>query len=428
MLKLPRFIKHNLALKITSLNSVVVALRLVISVGVQNLLAQLVGEIGIAKIGQLRNVVNMAMSFSTLGIFNGIVKYVAEHKSDQKTLLKLFSTTYVFFLVGAAISFATLFFTAEYLSELIYSNSDFAFVFKILACSIPLLAMYRIFHGVISGLSAYKSYAKVELVAFVISTIILLLSLFFFNIKGVLFAIAFTPFVQFFVLIMVFGRTLKSYIAFKALRFQIPFAKQLLAFSLMSFVSTVLINYIEIDLRNVITTQINESEAGYWTAMTFISKNYMVFITGLFTLYVIPKFSLIKTANDFKNEVFHIYKTILPLFFVGMLLIYFFRDFVIWIVYPNFKGMEPLFLWQLLGDFVRLMALVLAHQFLAKKLVRSFVFTELFSLMLFYVLANILVAEYQTVGVVMAHFFRYILYFFLVLFLVVRYFKSQSSD
>ncbi len=42
-------------LKITSLNAVVIAIRLFISIFIQRLLAELVGEAGIAKIGQLRN-------------------------------------------------------------------------------------------------------------------------------------------------------------------------------------------------------------------------------------------------------------------------------------------------------------------------------------------------------------------------------------
>ena len=109
----------------------------------------------------------------------------------------------------------------------------------------------------------------------------------------------------------------------------------------MSFISTVLINYIEIDIRSQITNQISSNQAGYWTAILIISKNYMVFSTGLFTLYVIPRFAEIYSAQDFKNEVFYIYKTILPLFAVGMILIYIFRMLIIDVIYPGFYGMEP---------------------------------------------------------------------------------------
>jgi hypothetical protein len=89
--------------------------------------------------------------------------------------------------------------------------------------------------------------------------------------------------------------------------------------------------------------------------------------------------------------------------------------------------MLPLFKWQLLGDFVRLASLVLAHQFLAKKMVRNFIFSEVLSLGLFYVFAYYLADIYGVEGVVMGHFFRYIIYFFVVLFLVFRYFRNKRE-
>ena len=176
------------------------------------------------------------------------------------------------------------------------------------------------------------------------------------------------------------------------------------------------------------TDEINIDEAGYWTAITFISKNYMVFATGLFTLYVLPKFASITNKLEFKKEVFHIYKTILPIFGLGMLLVYVLRNWVIEIVYPEFTGMEPLFKWQLLGDFVRLCSLVLAHQFLAKRMVKSFIVTELISLGLFYVLTQVFIQYYGTEGVVIAHFVRYIIYFVVVVFFIQNYFKNNPNS
>ena len=139
---------------------------------------------------------------------------------------------------------------------------------------------------------------------------------------------------------------------------------------------------------------------------------------------VIPRFAAIQTKVDFTKEVWHIYKSILPLFGIGMLLIYLFRDVIIQLIYPEFKGMSPLFKWQLMGDFVRLCSLVIAHQFLAKRMVKSFVITEILSLASFYLLSVILIKHFSTEGVVMAHFFRYILYFIIVLIPVYLYFKK----
>lgn len=93
-MKLPKFIADNTVLKITSLNSVVIGIRLIISLIIQRLLAIALGDVGIAKIGQIRNVMAMLVSVSTLGVFNGVVKYLSEFKSEEKTLTKLFSTAF----------------------------------------------------------------------------------------------------------------------------------------------------------------------------------------------------------------------------------------------------------------------------------------------------------------------------------------------
>jgi PST family polysaccharide transporter len=241
-------------------------------------------------------------------------------------------------------------------------------------------------------------------------------------------AIAITPVFQLTVLIFIFGKILREYIQFSKLSFKIPMARELLAFSLMSFFSTVLLNYVEIDIRVMIQNKIHIDDAGIWTAMTNISKNYMVFSNAIFSLYVLPKFASIFTRLEFKKELFNIYKTLLPLFGIGMVLIYFLRDYVIQIIYPDFTGMAALFKWQLLGDFVRLASLILGYQFLAKRLVRNFIFTEMLSLGLFYGFAYYLTDIYGVEGVVIAHFIRYVLYFIVVLLLVFRYFNKKEKE
>lgn len=426
-MKIPQSIRGNLLLKMTSLNAGVIAIRLVISLFIQRLLAEIVGEAGIAKIGSLRNLLEMLGSFASIGIFSGVVKYVAEYKDDKEQLQKLFSTTFVFSILGTIVVSLVLFFGAGYLSTTIFDSLDYTYLIKLLAVVVPFISMYRVFNGVVNGLSLYKKLAGIDLFSYILSAILTVVLLLSNNIDGALIAIAITPVLQFFVLLFIFIKVLREYVQFSKLTFKMPMANGLLAFSLMSFFSTVLLNYVEIDIRVMIQNRITMADAGIWTAMTNISKNYMVFSSAIFTLYVLPKFAGIHNKTDFKAELLNIYKTLLPLFGVGMLLIYFLRDYVIQIIYPDFNGMAPLFKWQLMGDFVRLAAIVLGYQFLAKKMVRNFIFSEVLSLALFYGFSYYFAGIYGVEGVVMAHFLRYVVYLFVVLFLVFRYFKKQPK-
>ena len=292
----------------------------------------------------------MLTSVTTLGTGNGIIKYVAEYKNDQPALKKLFSSTFLLVSIGSFVAFFVLLFFSESISEYLFGTETFSFVVKILAVAVPFVAMHRIFNCVISGLSDYKSYAKIDLFGYLLAALLLVIGLYLKSISGVLIAISVAPVLQLLVLFVVFGRTLLSYVDFKGLTWSRSFAKPLLAFTLMSFVSTFLLNSVELDIRTQISNRINIEEAGYWTALTFISKNYMVFISGVLSLYVLPKFAEIKLKDEFIKEVIYVFKSILPLFAVGMLLIYLFRDVIINLIYPDFTGMSILFKWQLLGD------------------------------------------------------------------------------
>lgn len=426
-MKLPKFIRENILLKMTSLNAGVVGIRLVIALFIQRLIASMLGEAGVAIIGQLQSVMQSITSITSFGIFNGVVKYVSEFKEDKEQLQKLFSTTFVFTSLASLGTSVVLLFFSSGISQYLFNTPDFAYLIKLLAIVVPFITTQRIFDGVINGLSRYKLFAKVELSAYLVSSALMVLFLLKFYLNGVLIALAITPAVKLGILLYLFFKTLREYVQFNKLQFKLYMPKELLAFAVMSFFSTILSSFVEIDVRNMITDKITIDDTGIWTGMTNISKNYMVFSTSIFSLYVLPKFASIHNRTDFFREVGSIYKTLLPLFGIGMLLVYFLRDYVIMLIYPNFYDMAVLFKWQLLGDFFRLASIVLSYQFVAKRMVKSFIATELLSLGTFYGLAYYLTDIYGVEGVVMAHFFRILIYIVVVLLLVLLYFKRQDK-
>lgn len=389
----------------------VVGVRLLISLVVQNLLAQFTGQAGIAKVGQIRNLSSILMSLSSLGVFNGVVKYVSEYKNNEEGLKKLFSTVYVLSLLATFILSLALFFGATQLSVWLFFSEDFRFVFQLLAVTSPFIAMNRIFYGVISGLKAYKINAKIEIIWYTLASILLLFCLYSHNIEGVLFAIAITPIIQFLITLLLFGKTLSEYVKFRKLNFETPMLKVLLGYTLISFVATVCSNLIDIDFRTSISEKLSENEAGIWTAMSSISKIYMQFLIAIFSLYILPKYAEINSSFGFRSELKSIYKSLLPLVVLGMLIVYFLREFIILTIYNEaFLSMTLLFKWQLLADFIRFIANVMSFKFLAKKQISYFIYTQLVGLLLYHVLGHHLIETYKTEGVVMGLFVSNLIY------------------
>ena len=415
-MKLPSFFRKNLILKITSLNSLVVGIRLLVSLIVQNLLAQYTGQSGIAKVGQIRNLSNILTSLSSFGVFNGIVKYVSEYKNNEKGLIKLFSTVFVISSIATISISVIIFIYSKELSSWLFLTEDYYLVFHILSVIVPFIAMNRIFNGIISGLSAYKVHAKIEVIWYLIASIFLLISLYYYNIEGVLIAIAVTPLVQFLVLTLIFGKTINDYVKFKKLSLQTPLVKVLLGFSLISFVATVCLNFVEINFRTLISEKISENEAGIWTAMSSISKIYMQFLITVFSIYILPKYTSLNFSHEFKNEVKAIYKTLLPIVVLGMLLVFFSKKYLILSIYnESFLSMTILFKWQLLADLVRFIANILSFKFLAKKQIKHFVSTQLIGLTTYLIMGNLLIDLYLVEGLVMALFFSNLIYLIVVL-------------
>ena len=134
-------------------------------------------------------------------------------------------------------------------------------------------------------------------------------------------------------------------------------------------------------------------------------------------LSLIPRFSEIDDTKTFKKEVFSFYKTIVPILAVGLLIIYLLRHYIIIAVFSEeFIPVEDLFLWQLLGDFVKVLSIVIAYQFLAKKMFWHYILTEAFLIIILYTTSVYFINLYDDVkGAVVAHFVSYVMYYGIIL-------------
>ena len=206
-------LKNNRLFKITGANGIVIGFRLVVTLGVQRILAKSLEEYGIAKIGDLRNILAMLTSLTSLGIFSGMVKLVSQYEKEPSQLKNLLSTSFLFTICGSILSSLVLVVFAEPLSVWFFDAPNYVEVFYTLAIVTPAIGLHRIFNAVVHGMSQFKKYAKIELIAYILSAGLTLLGLYFNHLKGVLIAISIGPFIQLLTLIFIFGKTLKPFVA-----------------------------------------------------------------------------------------------------------------------------------------------------------------------------------------------------------------------
>ncbi len=407
-------------LKVTSMNAVGVLVRIVAGFITQKAIAIFVGPQGMGVVGNFRDFLAAIQSVSTLGITNGIVKFVSEFKKETNKLSQVLSTSLILIIGASILTAIVVFLSASYWNSSIFGESyDFTTIIKVCAIAIPFYALNFLLVAIINGYSKYKEFIGINIVSNIVGVAITVVLMWQFYLEGAIYAVLVAPLLALVVTIgFIYNKRAKRHL-FTLENCKTDSLKKLSSYAIMALLSTLALPVVRIAIRDYIYEIDDEVAVGYWEAMNRLSNFYLMFITTLMTLYVLPKLSGITSKNGFRIEVVNFYKTILPLFAAGLLLIYFLRNFVINVLLTReFAPMEPLFVWQLSGDLFKVASMVIAYQFLAKNMFWYYVISEIISLFIIYASSIFLINRYGFVGASMAHLFSFVFYFFMVVFLL----------
>lgn len=400
-------------LKVLSLNSVGVLFRFLFGLIVQKVLAVFIGPHGITLYGNLKNALSLLSTTAVLGTDQGIIKYVAKTKNSDTDQAEFIKTALCFVVVGALLGMLALFFWASQWSLLLFGTENYKWLFVVLGISVPFLSLFVFFQAILNGFSNYKAIIKISIVVSFASSVLTIVLTVLYGLKGALLALATLPIIQILAIAVAESAMLKkNWLKPKLNRF---YSSKLLMFMLMAIVPAILNNIVEIGIRNNLKLGLGDLYSGCWTGMNNISVYCLSFLTGILSVYVLPRFAIIKLKKEFRAELVTIYKLVLPLFAVGFLLVFWLKTEVIAALFSKeFLPMEILFKWQFLGDFVKVVSMVLGYHILAKQMWKAFFVVEIASVILFYALSVLLVGYLGFEGIALAHFYRYMVYLIMV--------------
>ena len=399
--------------KITSLNSFSVGLKIGIGLITSKILAIFVGPGGMALVGNLRNFLTSLESISILGFQNGIVKYIAENQKNEEELKKIIATVFISLICVALVLSGVLYFFASFWNDKILEhNADNTLVFRVLALALPWYTVSVFLLSVLNGLSKFTKVIWVNITGNLIGLLVSLVMILKLQTLGALLAIVITPSLLFFVTFYFVQKEIQFLKIIRLQLYDFNIIKNLLPYSLMALVSSVLGPIVLLAVRNNLIEKLGLDQAGFWETMTRISSYYLLFVSTILTVYFLPKLSKAQDNDQTKSIFWQFYKTILPVFCFGLLVIYFSRYFIIQLLFTKeFLPVTSLFFWQLIGDVFKVAALILGYQFFAKKLTKAFIISELFSLGTLYFLSLLFVNYYGIEGMVMAQALDNFLYF-----------------
>lgn len=420
------FIKEILAkplFKATSLNGISILLKISIGFITSKIIAIFVGPSGMALVGNLRNFLSSTEAFATLGFENGVIKYVAEHKNEEEKLKKTLSTIFISAIVVCVVLSLVLLFFSNYFNETIFGvQYQYAFIFKGVAIVLPFYIGNIFLVATINGLDKYRKVIYINIIGSFIGLLVSFLLIYKMRTDGALLSIIITPSLLFIVSFFSINKEIKLFKIVNYKFYNLNFLKSLSSYSLMALVSSVFGPIVLLAIRKNIILNLGTEQAGFWEAISRVSSYYMLFITTILMIYFLPKLAASKNNFETKNIFFSYYKGIIPVFIIGLFMVYFLRGFLISILFTNeFQPISKLFFWQLIGDFFKALSIILGINFYARKMTKGFIITELCSLAVLYFSNLFFLSKYGIEGVVMAHAFTYFIYLITLIF----YFRNS---
>ncbi|MES2810957.1 MAG: O-antigen translocase [Bacteroidota bacterium] len=415
-------IKSSELVKVTSLNGISVAIKVLSGLVVSKVLAVLIGPPGLALLGNFRNFLATVDTVTSLGLQNGIIKLVAESKDDTSEMKKISSTLFLIVVCVSIFFGILLFLGASYWNSLIFGTSHhFEVIFKTLAIVLPLYISSNYLISFVNGFSLYKEVVYINIIGSVLGLLLTLYFAYAYLVVGAILSIVLTPTLLFFCNWYYIRQRVNLAQNFSFNDFDFSIVKSLSHYFLMIMISGILTQIITIAIRNNVIVNLGLVSAGFWEAMSRISANYMLLVNSLLTIYYYPKLIGAKSDEETRNIIFGFYKNITPFLALMLVAIYLFRFYIVNILFTTqFEPVSQLFIWQLVGDFLKAISWIIGLQFFVKKLTIGYIITDVVSILTLYFLSIYFVSVFQLQGVVMAHCITYAIY----LLVLVIYFRK----
>jgi O-antigen/teichoic acid export membrane protein len=375
------------------------------------------GPAGLGMLGQLSSFIAVSLTLSTGAINNGIIKYLAEYKGDETKQYQLLHAALKLTAIGSFLaSIASIVFSGWW-SFWLFGHTEYAFVFVVLGSTLFCHSAYTLFSSVLNGLSEYKKFNQLAVVASITGLITTYLFIRTYGITGGLLSLALYQ-VFVFVAVFLFYKSLGKIEWRKIWKTQTTPShyKKLLAFSVMALVTSVITPLLQIVIRTILKSEAGVYDVGYYEGAIRISQLYLLVITTTLSVYYLPKLSAIQNDTHLRKEILNGYALILPATALILLCVFVCRTWIIDIAFSEkFQPMTSYFLPQLIGDFFKIASWLLAFIMIARAKTYLYILTELVYGVILLLFVYVCVEQLGAVGAVYAYAIAYISYFVMML-------------
>ena len=411
-----------------SLNSISVAVSFVLGVFSSKIIAVFLGTSGMALMGSFRNFALLVKSIATLGISNSIVKLFVENKDDEQEISVIYSTFFwIFLFISSLLALLVLIFASPISNFLFYTN-NYTTPIRFFGLLLPFMVINTFWLAIYNGLEKFKRIMIIQIVSNILVFGLTALLILKENIFGGLLSIAIGE-VLMVVVTFLFVRQDKG-----AFRFELQkiISKKYFViikrFSVMALLSAFVVPLTLLFIRNGIVKTYSIKEAGIWDAVNRLSSFYMIFFSSGLSFYYMPKLASIHTETEFKSELKSYFKVFVPLFLLMLIVIYFAKSIILNLAFTKeFSNINDLIIWQLAGDFVKILTLAFGFQIVVKTMMKRYFIGEIIFNLSYFIMAYYLMKNKAVEGVLQAYFYANIICLVVVLIMFRKLFYSTIN-
>ncbi len=405
-------------LKTSILSAIATLIRILSGFIITKVIAVYVGPSGLALIGQLQNFINIVLLSSGNFLKTAITKYTAQYHDDAVKKYEIWSASLKIVLLLNVLFFICLILFSDQISQYLLHSTQYAYILQIFALSMPFFILNTILLSILNGQKQIRHYITLNIILSVVSLLIVTSLSIVYGIDGALIAYVTNQSIVFCITLVYLKN--ETWLRAKYFLYKIKSdnVKKLFAFAMITFVAVVASNSSMIYIRDYITETISLEAAGYWQGVWLLSQIVLSLITTSLATYFLPKLSEIKVKNEISQELKKAITIILPIAATLSFAIYILRDFIIIILYTDaFAPMSELFLWQMIGNVVKVAGWLFGYVLVAKAMVKYTVTTEIIFALTFVLLSVYCIHYYGLIGVTYAFAINSFLHFLAMFFI-----------
>ena len=398
-----------------------VLLRGVSALSINKLFAVYFGPSGIALLAHFQNLTTIFTTIPNDGINRGVIRFLSPNSFTTKEKQQYFSAGFYLNILVFIVTLAVTLIFQDYFTEKFKTGSPLWIV--IFAASMLFLLLDYLLLAIILAFRNTVHFFLVEFAGSLIFFIYLYISLTYYSISiqaalthyMVALSLGFVI-----VSVMIFMKsTYRDCISFKIPSIKI--FKKLNGFLVMALTAVLFQKGIDFYIREFSIESFGGNSTGIWQGVVKISDYYMMAFTSVMMIAFYPQItSSLHNSKILKKVLFDGIKLYVPLIIFGCLFVFFAKEILLeYLLDAEFLSGADYIHWQLMGDFLKMISMILGLLMLAQAKIKWFIIGEFLSAAAYILFINYFQDE-QILGILKAHFYRYIVYF---LYLMIYYRK-----